>query len=195
MNNRSEIVIRKSRFITTIGYVSTVDMAKEFIASIRSDMIAANHHVYAFRIGYGNTVVEGMSDDGEPSGTSGPPTLAVLRGSGIGDIVCVTTRYFGGVKLGTGGLVKAYTQAVQACLETLETEFLIPKKILKIHLPYRLYDIVKHHLLNYEHSILNENFSEEIEIILEIQEEDDTHFQSSLIDKTSAQVRIIDQTS
>src|SRR5512134_2891681 len=104
--HRTDIVVVNSRFITTIAPAAMPEDAKRFIASIRAEMPDASHHVYAFRAGYGNSVIEGMSDDGEPSGTAGPPTLAVLRGAGIGDIVLVTTRYFGGTKLGTGGLVR-----------------------------------------------------------------------------------------
>jgi putative IMPACT (imprinted ancient) family translation regulator len=76
----------------------------------------ASHHVYAFRVGHGNSIIEGMSDDGEPTGTAGPPVLAVLRGTQIGDIIVIVTRYFGGTKLGTGGLVRAYPEAAQIAL-------------------------------------------------------------------------------
>ena len=86
---RTEIDVMKSRFITSIEQAKTVEDARKFIQQIRDEMSDASHHVYAFRVGYGNTITEGMSDDGEPSGTSGPPTLAVLRGSNLGDIVLV----------------------------------------------------------------------------------------------------------
>lgn len=92
---RSELVIRKSRFLTTVAPAATVTRAREFLAAVRAEMPEASHHVYRFLVGFGNTVTEGMSDDGEPTGTAGPPTLAVLRGSGIGDIALVTTRYLG----------------------------------------------------------------------------------------------------
>ncbi len=83
---RTEILVVNSRFFTSIGYAPTVvDAAKAFISSIRAEMPDANHHVYAFRVGYGNSIIEGVSDDGEPTGTSGPPVLAVLRGRDIGD--------------------------------------------------------------------------------------------------------------
>ncbi len=102
--------------------MTTVDEAKAFLAAVRAEMPDANHHVYAYRVGFGNSVIEGMSDDGEPSGTSGPPVLAVLRGSGIGDVIVVVTRYFGGTKLGTGGLVRAYSEGARAGLESLATD-------------------------------------------------------------------------
>src|SRR5690606_7514798 len=83
---RIENVVVNSRFIATAARADSVDEAKAFIQSIRAEMPDATHHVYAFKIGYGGSIIEGMSDDGEPSGTSGPPVLAVLRGAEIGDI-------------------------------------------------------------------------------------------------------------
>src|SRR5688572_32780456 len=80
---------------------------------IRKEFADANHNVPVYLIGGGNTVTEYFSDDGEPSGTAGRPALAVLRGSGLGDVAVVVTRYFGGTLLGTGGLVKAYTESTQ----------------------------------------------------------------------------------
>ena len=141
--SQCEIVIRKSRFLTTVQRASTVESARAAIADLRANMPGANHHVYAFRVGYGNTVTEGMSDDGEPTGTAGPPTLAVLRGSDIGDIVLVTARYFGGAKLGTGGLVRAYTESAQLALSQLKTELKVERQLVGIELPYSLYNVAK----------------------------------------------------
>ena len=98
-----EIRVSNSRFITHLAPASDVASARAFIASIRQQMPDANHHVYAYVIGHGGTTTLGMSDDGEPSGTAGRPALAVLKGSGLGDVVVVVTRYFGGTLLGTGG--------------------------------------------------------------------------------------------
>ena len=113
---RAELVIHRSRFIATIGMAESVETAREFIARIRAEMPDATHHVYAFRVGFGSSVQEGLSDDGEPAGTSGKPAMAVLRGADIGDVVLVVTRYFGGIKLGTGGLVRAYSSAAKAAI-------------------------------------------------------------------------------
>ena len=96
-----------SRFIATLAPVFSPEEARTFIAHIKKEFADASHNVPAYIIGGGNTVTEFCSDDGEPSGTSGKPALAVLRGSGLGDVAVVITRYFGGTLLGTGGLVKA----------------------------------------------------------------------------------------
>src|SRR5260221_4857347 len=93
--------VSRSRFIASLANAPTVQSARETIAAIRAEMPDASHHVYVFKVGYGASVIEGLSDDGEPTGTAGPPVMAVLRGAEIGDTVIVVTRYFGGIKLGT----------------------------------------------------------------------------------------------
>ncbi|MCB9451798.1 MAG: YigZ family protein [Anaerolineaceae bacterium] len=163
--HRTELTIVNSRFITTIGMVVSVDEMKVFLANIRSEMPTASHHVYAFRVGYGNSVIEGMSDAGEPSGTAGPPTLAVLRGTKIGDIIIVTTRFFGGTKLGTGGLVRAYTESAQTGLASLKTKPKIPTITLGIEVPYSLYESAKRLVLAHSGEVADETFAGEVTII------------------------------
>lgn len=189
--HRTEIEILKSRFLTTISFAESVDDARLFIQSIRDEMSDANHHVYAFRIGYGNSVIEGMSDDGEPKGTSGPPTLATLRGSDLGDIVLVTTRYFGGTKLGTGGLVRAYTQSAQEALSTLKTELKTKKQTIGIDVPYHLYETVKYLINESGGTILDEIFAAEVTIIVEFIETVLEDFRLHLREQTSGQLTIV----
>jgi uncharacterized YigZ family protein len=111
---RAEIKVVNSRFVATVAPVFSVDAAKAFIARVRREFADATHNVPAYLIGHGASVIAHCNDDGEPSGTAGRPALAVLRGSGLGDVAVVVTRYFGGTKLGTGGLVRAYSGAVRA---------------------------------------------------------------------------------
>lgn len=165
---RVEYIVNNSRFIGTIGHADTVDKAKAFIQAVRDEMPDATHHVYAFIVGFGASVTEGMSDDGEPSGTSGPPSLAVLRGSGIGDIVLVTTRYFGGKKLGTGGLVHAYGQTAKDAVAALETELKVERMTIGIEISYSLYDRVKLLLPDYEVIVDDEDFAGEITMIMRL---------------------------
>ena len=103
---RRELTVSNSRFIATLAPVSSVNEAKAFVARIRKEFADASHNVPAYIIGGGNSITEYCSDDGEPSGTAGRPALAVLRGSGLGDVAVVVTRYFGGTLLGKGGLVQ-----------------------------------------------------------------------------------------
>lgn len=185
---RCELIVKRSRFLTTAKLAISVEQARAVIASVRAEMPDANHHVYAFRIGYGNSVTEGMSDAGEPTGTSGPPTLAVVRGSGLGDIVLVTTRYFGGAKLGAGGLVRAYTESAQEAIRQLSTELKIDKRTVGLELPYSLYDIVKRLIQTHRGDIQDEVFEATILIIVKFVETDLETFTPLLRDCSSGQV-------
>jgi uncharacterized YigZ family protein len=163
--HRVETEVARSRFIASVASASTVDDARAFLAQIRAEMPDASHHVYAFRVGYGQSVTEGMSDDGEPTGTSGPPVLAVLRGSGLGDIVIVITRYFGGTKLGTGGLVRAYSEAAHTALNNLKTEEKIEKRSVGLDVPYNLFQPIKNAILKYNGVIEEETFAADVTIL------------------------------
>ena len=165
---RTELIVKRSRFIAIVAYAETVEEARAFIRQIRDEMPDATHHVYAFRVGYGSSVNEGLSDDGEPSGTSGKPTMAVLRGADLGDSVLVITRYYGGVKLGTGGLVRAYSDSAKAVLELLPRTEKVSTSTVKISLPYSNYEQVKRMLPDYQAGILDEDFSESISLTLSI---------------------------
>jgi len=193
--HRIEIEVARSRFITTVELTETVEEAKTFLASIRAEMLDASHHVYAFRVGFGSTVTEGMSDDGEPSGTSGPPTLAVLRGSGIGDIALVTTRYFGGTKLGTGGLVRAYSEAAHIALNELKTEQKIEKRLLGIELPYSLFEQTKLLITEYEGVIEEEDFAAEVMLMVRFPLVNVPDFTVALRDLSAGKVQPIEMDS
>ncbi len=161
---RIENIVVNSRFIATMGRADTVKDAKAFIQSVRDEMPDATHHVYAFKVGYGGSVTEGMSDDGEPSGTSGPPILAVLRGADIGNVVIVVTRYFGGTKLGTGGLVRAYSGAAKDALAALPVEMKIEKHYVGITVAYTYYERLKLMLIDHRADIDSEEFEAEVTV-------------------------------
>ncbi len=188
----TEIVIRKSRFLTTIQLAPTVVEARGRLAALRSDLPAANHHVYAFRVGFGNSVTEGMSDDGEPTGTAGPPTLAVLRGSGMGDILLVTARFFGGTKLGTGGLVRAYTESAQEALRKLKIERKVDRKTVGLEMPYSLYNIVRRLIDAHNGIIEDEEFGVEILVIARFVTNDLNCFTIELRERTAGAVLPVD---
>lgn len=118
--HRVEEEINRSRFITTVGYAPTVEAARLFIGQVRAEFADATHNCWAHLIGPpGSTGQMGYSDDGEPHGTAGRPMLSVLLHSGLGDVAAVVTRYYGGTKLGTGGLVRAYSSTLQLTLDEL----------------------------------------------------------------------------
>lgn len=185
---RIEYRVSNSRFISTIGRADTVDSAKAFIQQIRQEMPDASHHVYAFIIGFGASVTEGMSDDGEPSGTAGPPTLAVLRGAMIGNVVLVTVRYFGGTKLGTGGLVHAYGQAAREAIAALPLEEKITRLTIGVEIPYPLFECVKRLVGDHNGDILDEDFGAEVFMVLRFPEDDLPAFADSLRDLSAGKI-------
>ncbi len=119
--------VKKSRFITLLAHTDGVEAAKVFVELVRRDHPEARHHCWAWVAGAPDDSQQlGFSDDGEPAGTAGKPMLAQLMGSGIGEITAIVVRYYGGVKLGTGGLVKAYSGGVQQALAQVETLRKVP---------------------------------------------------------------------
>ncbi|KZN35926.1 elongation factor [Pseudoalteromonas luteoviolacea S2607] len=139
--------IKKSTFIVHIAHTPTLEEAKAFIRSINDEFPDARHNCWAHVAGApGGSHVLGFSDDGEPNGTAGKPMLNVLMGSGIGEITAVTTRYFGGIKLGTGGLVRAYGGTLNNALRELTTALKVPSVIIYGESDYGLQGVIEQHL-------------------------------------------------
>ncbi len=141
-NAETEIEIRKSRFIAIATQVASMEEVKQEIALMRKTHPQANHVVHAAVLGKDGTEYS-ASDDHEPKNTAGRPVLEVVKGSGITNVLVMVVRYFGGTLLGTGGLVKAYTDAAKAVIEVLKTEELIQKDTFSLIIGYELYDQVK----------------------------------------------------
>lgn len=188
---RTEITVVNSRFITSVARIESVEEAKGFLSAVRAEMPDASHHVYAYRIGYGNSVIEGMSDDGEPSGTAGPPVLAVLRGTSIGDVIVVVTRYFGGTKLGTGGLVRAYSEAARVGLNALKTEEKIEKALVGFDVPYSLYEQVKRLIASHDGVIDDETFAAEVTLLITFPKRSIPDFQQAITELSAGQVTLV----
>jgi uncharacterized YigZ family protein len=186
--HRIEYEVSHSRFIATLGNVATVDAAREFISTIRAEMSDASHHVYAFKVGYGASVTEGLSDDGEPTGTAGPPVMAVLRGADIGDAVLVVTRYFGGTKLGTGGLVRAYGDAARAVIAATPTREKVERQQLGISVPYSLYERIKLIAAAHDATIDDETFDGEVTVYLTLPLESVKPFTESVREVSAGRV-------
>lgn len=116
--HRAEQIIQRSRFVASVGEAASVEDAVRFVRRIAAQFPDATHNCWAYAVGRpGDTDRVGVSDDGEPHGTAGRPMLTVLLHSGLGDVAAVITRYFGGTKLGTGGLVRAYSSTLQLALD------------------------------------------------------------------------------
>lgn len=161
---RAEITVINSRFISTLAPVFSVDDARSFIAHIRAEFSDASHNVPAYIIGYGASTITHCHDDGEPAGTSGRPALAILSGSGLGDAAVVVTRYFGGTKLGTGGLVRAYSDAVRAVLAILPRAEKVVTHTVKFTISYPLFERLRSLVQTYHGQIMDEAFTDEVTI-------------------------------
>ena len=158
-----EEVIQRSRFITTAAHAPDADAANAFVDSVRESFPDATHHCWAFVAGPpGSTAHIGMSDDGEPHGTAGRPMLTVLLHSGVGEVVTVCTRYFGGVKLGTGGLSRAYAGGVKLLLQTLPTELKIKRVHVSVRVAYPHVESLQRLLDDLEVVVEHEEYGEEV---------------------------------
>jgi uncharacterized YigZ family protein len=177
---RTEITVVNSRFITTLAPVFSVEEAREFIRRVRDEFRDASHNVPAFIIGHGASTIEHCHDDGEPSGTAGRPALAVLRGSGLGDVVAVVTRYFGGTKLGKGGLVRAYGDAVRDALDQMPLAEKISTHTVMLVTPYHLFEQVRRLVESHRGQILEQEFTTEVTIAVRFAVPDFPGFQENL---------------
>ncbi|MBN1220478.1 MAG: YigZ family protein [Anaerolineae bacterium] len=185
-----ELLVKNSRFIGRAGYTPSVYQAKVFIDRVKAKHPHCSHAVYAFAVGYGTTVTHGMSDAGEPSGTAGRPALAVVKGSGLGDVTVVIVRYFGGTKLGTGGLVKAYTEATQLALAELSVTEKVERQTIQVTIPYNFYEHCRRLVETYHGQIDEEEFAVEVTLRLTFTVDDLPDFESALSELTSGQVSI-----
>lgn len=187
---RIELHIKNSRFIGRAGYTPSVEEAKAFIEKIKAEEPGCTHAVYAFAIGHGAVVTHGMSDAGEPSGTAGRPTLAVVKGSGLGDVTVVTARYFGGAKLGTGGLVKAYTEAAQLVLAELPVAEKVERRSVQLTIPYTYYELVKRLSDIHHGQIDGEDFAANITLRLTFTTDDLPAFEAALSEATHGKISV-----
>jgi uncharacterized YigZ family protein len=186
---RTELKVVNSRFIASAGPAFSIAEAKEFITRIRMEFNDASHNVPAYIIGHGSSTINHCSDDGEPSGTAGRPVLAVLQGSGLGDIVIVITRYFGGTKLGTGGLVRAYSDATRSVLQTLPRARKIPTHTVSVSLPYNLFERVKRLVEANRGELLEQDFAAQAIITARFAFDDLPEFQNNLRDISRGKIQ------
>lgn len=159
---RTEILVVNSRFIATLTPAFSVEAARAFIAGVKATFADASHNVPVFVIGHGASITTHCHDDGEPAGTAGRPALAVLQGSGLGDAAVVVTRYFGGAKLGTGGLVRAYGDAVRAVLAVTPRAEKMVTQVVMFSLPYSAFERARLLIPVYQGRILEEAFGADV---------------------------------
>lgn len=181
--------IKKSVFITYLARTSSIDEAKAFVAEIKAKHSDARHNCWGFVAGRPEDSMKwGFSDDGEPSGTAGKPILAQLSGCGIGEITAVVTRYSGGIKLGTGGLVKAYGGGVQQALKLIETEEKRITAHVILHCDYNLVSLVETLFHQYEGQQVSADYSDKVVMTLELEKRVITEFKTAVINKSGAKI-------
>lgn len=167
-NNCEEIVEKKSRFIASLIYVENEEEALSKIKEVKKKYYDARHNCFAYRVLDGESIIQRSSDDGEPSGTAGAPMLNILEKNNIVNVLVVVTRYFGGILLGTGGLVKAYSEAT---LKSLENNEIVEKEMgyeVKISLPYTAVQKIEYFLKTNNISIINKEFLDNVIIFAEL---------------------------
>lgn len=193
--HRTELLIRRSRFVTTSGHAPNAETARAFIEKVRRTFPDATHNCWAFTAGPpGDTARVGFSDDGEPHGTAGRPMLAVLLHAPSGETVSVVTRYFGGIKLGTGGLVRAYQQAMHENLDTLPLRERIVPVRLEVLVEYSHVDRLRRLLSPFEAHVEEEVFAADAAFRIALPQERAAAFRAALAEQTdgSALVEISD---
>ena len=187
-----EIVEKKSRFIAHVASVASVEEAQEYIEKIRKQYWDARHNCFAFSIGEDNPVTR-CSDDGEPGGTAGKPILEVIQGSGISNIVIVVTRYFGGTLLGTGGLVRAYTEASRVGI----ADAVIVEKIrgVRMKLQAEYTDLGKIQYILAQNQVITEqtDYTDKVAIRILLPQEDRLVLWDALREGTGGRIRVTEE--
>ena len=157
--------IKKSKFIACAGFANSRESAMALLESVKQQYPDARHHCWAYIFGNPNAPSSAaMADDGEPSGTAGKPILNVLQHKDIGDIMIIVTRYFGGVKLGAGGLVRAYSAAAQQAIDALEVRQEITLEPLSVAIDFKHEQFVRHLVEQAEGNIANCSYGSRVEI-------------------------------
>src|SRR5512137_2185576 len=185
---RREMSVSNSRFISSLRPAFSVEEAKAFIQRIKVEFPDASHNVPLYLIGHGSSETAHCSDAGEPSGTAGRPALAVLRGSGLDDVAVVITRYFGGTKLGTGGLVRAYSEAVRLVVESVPRAEKVLTHTVMLAFPYTYLERVRLLVSAHSGEVLDETFTADVTLTARLRVEQLPSFQEALGELTKGKV-------
>lgn len=170
-NASSEIVEKKSKFIGNVYYIESIEEAEELIKQANKTYFDARHNCYAFRVYTQNGIVNRFSDDGEPSGTAGSPMLNLLTGQNLCNVLVIVTRYFGGILLGTGGLVRAYMAAsTEALAQTSIVEMEWGKEV-EFVVNYADLEKIKYYFQQNEIQLTNLEYEENVKIVAQMTEE------------------------
>ena len=187
---RAEFTEKNSVFIGTAGPAASLEEAHAFIERVSAEYADANHNAWAYLIGFGPHAVYASNNAGEPGGTAGPPALAALQGSGLGDVAVVVTRYFGGIKLGTGGLARAYGRAAREAVAALPRGERVERTRLAVAIDYRFHDAVRRLLEPHEAGLLHAGYEAEVTFQIEIPVDQVAGFRAAVTEATAGQAEI-----
>ena len=192
--DEKEIIIEKSSFIGTAKAVADEEEALEFIREVRKRHYEATHNVYAYILGDDNNI-QRFSDDGEPSGTAGVPVLEVLKKNDLRNVCAVVTRYFGGIKLGKGGLVRAYSKGASAALEASEVIWRTLYKVVAVKVDYTLLGMMQNQLKLDGYALRNINYADNVVFEVYVENNQTEDFLAKVTDWCNARVetQIIDE--
>lgn len=179
----SETIISKSRFIAYIRRTSTEEAAKAFISEMKAKHKDANHNCSAYIIGE-SALIQKADDDGEPSGTAGVPILEVLKREGMYDTTIVVTRYFGGIKLGAGGLIRAYSSSASSAVKASGKVIKVPVIPIEVSMDYANTSRFEHYLSETEIEIRDTQYTDKVAYLLHVKEEDREVFLERLMEIT-----------
>ena len=172
----AEIIEKKSKFIGEVFYIETVQEAEEKLREINKKYHDAKHHCFAYRVMEQEKIIEKCSDDGEPSGTAGAPMLQIISKNDLINVIVIVTRYFGGILLGTGGLVRAYSKATSDSLEKAEIVEIKKGERIEITISYKDLQFIKYYCQKNSIKIVNTEFSEEPKVTMELTENQKERF-------------------
>lgn len=184
----AKFIEKKSEFIGYLCPVQTEEQAIAFIEQIRAMHRKATHNCYAYILRENNAARH--SDDGEPGGTAGVPIYEVLRKEGLTDVCCVVTRYFGGIMLGAGGLVRAYTKGAKDAVDAAQIKCMASAEQLLVTVDYGLYGRLAQIFLDFDARVENEEFADNVKITLYVREESAEKLRETLIDTCNGNVSV-----
>ncbi|MBX0357546.1 YigZ family protein [Halobacillus sp. Nhm2S1] len=184
-----EVTIQKSRFIGYVKRCETEEEAQDFISQIKKKHHDATHNCSAYMIGE-QDLIQKANDDGEPSGTAGVPILEVLKKRGLKDTAVVVTRYFGGIKLGAGGLIRAYGSTASEAINTTGVVKRQLMKEMKVTIDYHLLGKVENEVRNSDYTLEGINYLENVELIVYVESGLEQEFQDWMTNLTSGQASI-----
>ncbi len=190
-NGDHELVIKKSRFIATMGRVTSEAEAKDFIAAVSKKYHDATHNTYAYTLGLNDEQVK-ASDNGEPSGTAGIPELKALQLMKLKNVAVVVTRYFGGIKLGAGGLIRAYSNSVTSAAEAIGVVKRVMQQEIIFAIPYNRYDEINHYLEEADIFVESREYAADITISVFLDLDQVAAFEAKLTDLMAGKIDFLE---